>query len=327
MALFLLGGVAVLGVSAPQNAPTGVLGGPAFGGRARSDSRGLPEVVGRPVILAQAAEIQAPRHEALEVEDASAKDMGQPIGPAAYRPDIVLYRAEKGDTLSGIAAHFGVSVQTLIDANPKVRAASLQIGEELVVLPVSGFVYTTRSDDTLESIAALFRVSEERIREINPFVNFGVLGEGVPVVVPGARRPKYGYASALGGSAPDLRERFVIPTEGFNWSKLHAHNAVDFANNCGTPVGTAAEGLVIPDESYGDGITGWNGGYGHFVLIEHPFGDKVRTRYAHLDAVSVDIGTYIKQGEPVGTIGRTGDATGCHLHFEVYGAKNPFAKY
>ena len=96
--------------------------------------------------------------------------------------------------------------------------------------------------------------------------------------------------------------------------------------SCGASVRAAAEGLVVPDDSFSSGLDGWNGGYGKFVLMEHPFGDSVRTRYAHLATVSVNIGDYIKQGEQIGTMGRTGDSSGCHLHFEVYGAANPLAR-
>jgi murein DD-endopeptidase MepM/ murein hydrolase activator NlpD len=117
-----------------------------------------------------------------------------------------------------------------------------------------------------------------------------------------------------------------MPAYGYDWGILHHYNAVDIAASCGTPVVAAAEGLVVPDDSFGDGVDGWNGGYGSFVLIEHPFGDGVRTRYAHLGKALVSIGDYVKQGQEIGIMGDTGEATGCHVHFEVYGAQNPFAK-
>jgi len=119
---------------------------------------------------------------------------------------------------------------------------------------------------------------------------------------------------------------FIMPADGYNWGQLHHYNAVDISNKCGTPVRASAEGLVAPDENFGSGVGGWNGGYGNFVLIEHPFGDGVMTRYAHLSKVLVNIGDYVKQGQEIGIVGETGDATGCHVHFEVYGAENPFAK-
>ncbi|HCX45283.1 TPA: hypothetical protein DGT35_01640, partial [Patescibacteria group bacterium] len=73
--------------------------------------------------------------------------------------------------------------------------------------------------------------------------------------------------------------------------------------------------------------TGWNGGYGNYVIIEHPNG--VSTRYAHLQKATTSVGQYLIQGDQIGHMGSSGNThgpTGCHLHFEVTGAANPFAK-
>ncbi len=120
-------------------------------------------------------------------------------------------------------------------------------------------------------------------------------------------------------SLRSLKGYFAQPALGWNWGILHDRNAVDIANACGTPVKAAAEGLVL--EAHADG---WNGGYGKYVVLEHPNG--TRTRYAHLQSLSVEIGNYLKQGQALGLMGQTGEATGCHVHFEVEGARNPFAK-
>ena len=190
------------------------------------------------------------------------------------------------------------------------------------ILPTSGSVYITQVGDTLESIANYFNVPENGIQGFNRSVDFNSLAAGIDLIIPGVRA----YASQSRGSLPNLNNNFVKPADGFNWGKLHHHNAVDISNSCGTAVVTSAEGLILPDDSFGDGKGGWSGGYGSFVLIEHPFGDSVRTRYAHLSKVLVDIGDYVKQGQEIGIMGETGEATGCHVHFEVYGAQNPFAK-
>jgi murein DD-endopeptidase MepM/ murein hydrolase activator NlpD len=85
--------------------------------------------------------------------------------------------------------------------------------------------------------------------------------------------------------------------------------------------------VVVSDPNIGDGTGSWNDGYGHFLLIEHPNGTK--TRYAHLQSMMVSVGQYVNQGDRIALMGNTGNThgpTGCHLHFEVLGAKNPFAK-
>ncbi|HUZ92588.1 MAG TPA: peptidoglycan DD-metalloendopeptidase family protein [Candidatus Paceibacterota bacterium] len=261
----------------------------------------------------------------------SVSDPGQPIGPVFSRDSLIPYAVQKGDTLSGIAEYFGISLDTLANANPDVKAQLIRPGDILNILPTSGVVYQTKSGDTLESVANYFNVPANNIQEFNKSVNFGTLTAGISLVIPGG---KAGLASSH-SSLPNFNGDFIMPANGYNWGTLHPHNAVDIAASCETPVVASAEGLVVPDPNFGSGASGCpaadtpsscNGGYGRFVLIEHPFGNNIETRYAHLDKVLVNIGDYVQQGQEVGTMGQTGDATGCHVHFEVLGAQNPFAK-
>ena len=249
--------------------------------------------------------------------------IGSNIGPANgvpfSRPGIIAYSVQQGDTLKIIADYFNISIQTIVWANPSVAQSRLYRGEKLVILPVSGVLYQVQQNDTWESIAALFNISLEQLRLANNDIKSSDLTVGTNLIIPGGE-PVGNYSLNLTRSSlPDLKGYFIMPTYGFNWGILHDHNAVDIANNCGTPVVASAEGLVIDTAS-----SGYNGGYGNYVLIEHPNG--VETRYAHLESLSVSIGDYVKQGQQIGLMGKTGDATGCHVHFEVLGAKNPFAK-
>lgn len=249
-------------------------------------------------------------------------DAGEAAGPS--RDGLIKYRVQNGDTLYGIASYFGISLDTIVNANPGVKAKSLRVGDELSILPTSGAIYTARDGDTLESVANYFGVPEEKISQFNKSVNFGALEAGMNLIIPGVKNISFSYKGL--NSLPNLSADFTEPTEGYDWGALHHYNAVDIANSCGTPVVAAAEGLVVPDDNFGKGDGGWNGGYGIFVLIEHPMGDGIRTRYAHLSRALVGIGDYVKQGQEIGLMGDTGDATGCHLHFEVYGAQNPLAR-
>lgn len=255
--------------------------------------------------------------------EATIKDLGAPVGSSFDRSGMILYKVQSGDNLSKIAAYFGISVDTIVNANPGIKARALKTDQMLNILPTTGVVYQARSGDTLDSISNNFGISKDKILQFNQSVNFSALDPGVSIIIPGGTNAS---VLAAGAALPNFNSEFIMPANGYDWGILHHYNAVDIANSCGTPVVAAAEGLVVPDDAISYTPDGWNEGYGNFVLIEHPFGDNVRTRYAHLETVLVQVGDYVKQGQTIGLMGETGDATGCHVHFEVYGAQNPFAK-
>jgi murein DD-endopeptidase MepM/ murein hydrolase activator NlpD len=89
-------------------------------------------------------------------------------------------------------------------------------------------------------------------------------------------------------------------------SRFHA--GVDLVADAGTPVSAAAPGRVT--------WAGWlDGGWGNLVVVAHT--DGVRTLYAHLSEIDVQVGDWVATGTDLGLVGATGDATGPHLHFEV----------
>lgn len=236
---------------------------------------------------------------------------------------LLTYIVERGDTLSQIARGFGVSLDTIIAANEDLRVSRIYPGQKILVPPVSGALHAVERDETMESIAAFYGIPLAHLTEANPTILPIALQEGDLLVVPGVKPQRIRSVRMQAANLPDLRSYFKIPTSGFNWGTLHPENAVDIANACGTPVYAAAEGLAVHIGSPQQ----WNGGYGGFVELEHPNGTG--TTYAHLGEVVIEEGSYVRQKEQIGMIGNTGNthgATGCHLHFEVAGAKNPFAR-
>lgn len=109
---------------------------------------------------------------------------------------------------------------------------------------------------------------------------------------------------------------YLIPTTGINWGQIHSQNAVDIANRCNTTVIASAEGLILE--------TGFLDDYGNYIKIQHP--NNTQTLYAHLSEILVESGDYADRGQIIGAMGNTGRSTGCHLHFEVRGAINPFGR-
>lgn len=85
------------------------------------------------------------------------------------------------------------------------------------------------------------------------------------------------------------------------------HSGIDLAAPRGTPIKASEGGIVI--------YSGWYGGYGRVVIVDHSKG--YTTLYAHLDKIAVSVGEKLRQGDVVGYEGATGYATGPHLHFEV----------
>lgn len=240
-------------------------------------------------------------------------------GVISERNGMLVYKVQSGDILSSIAAKFGVSLNTIYWANKGVQGRSLSLGQEIIVPPVSGVLHQAQTGETLESIATLYAVSERQIVKYNRSVVGRGIVAGVELMIPDAAPIA---AQTQKARLPEFPGYYAMPTTGWNWGKLHYNNAVDIANACGTPVYAAAEGLVVESNS-----NGWNGGYGNFVIIEHPNGTK--TRYAHNQRNVATVGAYVLQGDTIAYIGNTGlthGPTGCHVHFEVVGAKNPFGK-
>jgi murein DD-endopeptidase MepM/ murein hydrolase activator NlpD len=69
--------------------------------------------------------------------------------------------------------------------------------------------------------------------------------------------------------------------------------------------------------------SGWNGGYGSYVVLHHDDGSQ--TLYGHASRVIVSEGQHVVQGQVIAYVGSTGKSTGSHLHFEIRnGVRNPF---
>jgi murein DD-endopeptidase MepM/ murein hydrolase activator NlpD len=96
----------------------------------------------------------------------------------------------------------------------------------------------------------------------------------------------------------------VVSGYGMRWGRLHA--GIDIAVGYGTPIHAAASGTVI--------FSGWMGGYGNFVIIDH--GGGMATAYGHQSSIAVGGGS-VSQGQVIGYVGCTGHCFGPHLHFEV----------
>ncbi len=155
-----------------------------------------------------------------------------------------------------------------------------------------------------------------------------------PITVPTVEPPKPTSRPAP-YYGPSLDGYFVFPTSGFNQGRLHPYNAVDISrgDDClyeNIPVFAAASGVVTETYPTQSAAKWANSGYGNNLKVLHPNG--VTTRYTHLKSILSSAGQYVNQGSIIAFMGGypktpgAGNSTGCHLHFEVRGAKNPFVR-
>lgn len=93
------------------------------------------------------------------------------------------------------------------------------------------------------------------------------------------------------------------------YGTVRFHSGIDIGASGGSDIIAAESGTVILAS------TGYNGGYGNYIIIDH--GNGMTTRYAHCSALYVSVGQKVSRGQTIAAVGSTGASTGNHLHFEV----------
>jgi len=244
-------------------------------------------------------------------------------GDRSTANEIFAYEVESGDTLSSIAQKFGIKKDTLIMEND-LWSERVRTGMTLKILPVDGISHLVKDKETVEKIAKKYSVDKELVMKQNQLEDGSTLVAGTALIIPGAKkeRPVSSYvASSAPGSAigysydGPVTGRLIWPT--LKASKLtqgfkRGHYAIDIGNRSKGPIFAAAAGKVIVAK------TGWNGGYGNYVIIDH--GNGMQTLYGHNEKLYVTEGQYVEQGQTVAWMGNSGrvyGATGIHVHFEV----------
>lgn len=244
------------------------------------------------------------------------------VGFDRFRKSILTYTVQAGDIPGVIAHSFGINTNSLLWANNLKDGDIIRPGDKLIILPINGVRIKLKSGDTVQGLAKKYSGKAEEIITFNDLSAEGALTAGQYLIIPGGEMPRPVWRTYYAPQYATSYQRagwLIMPTSGRNSGRLHGHNAVDIANRCGTPIYAAAAGQVNKVKAYG-----WNGGYGKYVKISH--GQGLATLYAHLSRVSVSYGQSLGQGQLIGYMGATGRSTGCHLHFEVHGARNPFVR-
>ncbi len=241
------------------------------------------------------------------------------MGPAGARADSIIG--------ARLAAVLGCLVFTLGCAH-RAGAASPQIEH-------SGKFHIVKPGETLYRIARSYDVSVAALVRENGLSDAAHLSAGARLFIPSAAGPAAlspGRSApraapprrvALARTKPEPRGRkpeaaLAWPVDGVLFSPFGSrardqHDGIDLAAPQGTPVHAADGGTVL--------FVGTQRGYGNLILLGHP-GDLV-TVYAHNEKNLVRVGDRIARGDVIARVGRSGTATGPHLHFEVRVAAHP----
>jgi len=215
----------------------------------------------------------------------------------------------RGDTLSGIAERYNMTVQRIRNLNSLTNPHFISPGQKLLLIekPPEPRRHRVRSGENLSLIAANHGVTVAAIVDLNDLTRVDHLSIGqvlsIPVAATATAQPARIESSASGMIWPVIGR--ISSYFGPRWGTRHT--GLDIAAPTGTEIRAVRAGRVEK--------AGWWGGYGNCVIINH--GDGVRTLYAHASRILVKRGERVVQGQVVARVGSTGNSTGPHVHFEV----------
>ena len=229
-----------------------------------------------------------------------------------------------GDNFWKIARNYGINIDSLIGANIYWEDLLARLGQKVIVPSEKGVLEFVTDFNQIETLAEEYGAEKEDVEiEKLPFLYsfyYKLISDRKPVAVfiKNVKPKTDNMTHSLAGRF-ELREMFRSPLGGrlssFYGNRKHPvysrrkfHNGLDIAAKHGTLVGAARAGKVVS--------TGWNGGYGKTVVIEHDKGYK--TLYGHLSQINVRPGQIVEAGRIIGRVGSTGLSTGPHLHFTLW---------
>jgi murein DD-endopeptidase MepM/ murein hydrolase activator NlpD len=207
------------------------------------------------------------------------------LGGCASTPSGGEHVVRPGETLYVISRHYGVPVSAIREANRIRDVRTLQIGQRLVIPGVDA----QASAGTLASKPRAARAVRPA-RNPNPY---------------GAQR------------VTDLDFDWPVagqPSSKFGNRRGRKHDGIDIPAKPGTPVRAAEAGRVIHS---GRGL----GDYGVVVIVKHT--GHYSTVYAHNRKNRVRKGEFVEKGQVIAEVGKTGNASGPHVHFEVWRDRRP----
>ncbi len=215
---------------------------------------------------------------------------------------VTAYRVKANETLEEIASRYKISVDSIAGSSGIDPEKPIYPGQILQIPNKQGLLYKFKKGDTLAKVADFYKVKMEAILMENGNIDYDFVQVGQKLFLPGA-------------VIPEPKPKWVAPvasriiTSGYGWRTFPEkkyHKALDFRANY-EPVLAARKGIVI--------FSGWMGGYGNMIVIQHD--EDYKTLYAHNSKLYVQKGAYVQAGQKIALSGCTGYCFGPHLHFEM----------
>ena len=231
---------------------------------------------------------------------------------------------QKGNNFWKIAKEYKIDIDTLIGINIYWENLIAKTSQTVIVPSESGTIEFVNDPGDVNNIAEAHGVTVNDIEvQKLPFLYSlysGFLKDKYPVAVfiKDARPDTKNMTANLAGKFK-VRQMFRSPLGGrlssFFGNRKHPvyrntrfHNGLDIAAHYGTYIGAARDGVVVS--------TGWMGGYGKAVIVQHD--DGYKTMYGHMSQIYAKQGERVKAGKILGRVGSTGLSTGPHLHFTLW---------
>ena len=210
----------------------------------------------------------------------------------------IVYDVKLGDTVSEIAATYGIDPAAIVSFAPNGLASADVIVEGSALVLPGGVPPPPPPPVVVETPAPV---------ETDP---------ATPEPPPSAPPPRAAAAAPAPPPPPppaEVSSGYIWPVSGPlnsrfgpRWGSFHS--GIDIGAGYGTGVAAAASGQVV--------LASYSGyGYGNYIIVRHDDGSE--TLYAHLSSIWVSLGQHVGHGETIGAVGCTGWCTGPHLHFEV----------
>lgn len=238
-----------------------------------------------------------------------------------------IYTVEDGDTIAGIASKFDISTNTVLWANGLSGRDVIKVGDHLTILPTTGVLHKVASGETVIEIANEYNAKSTDVIAYNNLGENASLSIGQKLVIPeGYIAPQQApqTVSQSTHTPRDTDENEPTPPpqdtksagDGFVWPTTTKHLSQYFKwGHTGIDIDNRARPAVFAANGGTVEFTGWLGGYGNLIIVNH--GAGLTTYYAHLDKFYVAPGEKVAKGAAIGKMGSTGRSTGPHLHFEV----------